>query len=329
MRRWILVLLLASCVIHGQDTPTSDPVMRAMTNELQRSVTELQFRDLEKPYFIQYVVIDQEEYRGTATFGALTASDLNRGRILQAQVRVGDYDFDNSEFSAGAGFQGPPPSGVASATVIDDDYDGIRHSLWLATDAAYKQSVEQLARKRAFVQNKNRDEQIPDFSKETSVEIVTPSRRGLQVDKARWEKQLREWSAIFREFPAVRQSNIVLAAQLTHRYLVNSEGTRTLQPSMLAFLEVEAITEAPDGMRLRHWLPFNAPSLDQFPPAQEISNAIRKLAADLTAVRSAPVLEADSSGPAESAGASLISFGVRRSDRSARGTSRTDGPLQG
>ncbi len=297
MKRWMLVLLLVSSAVRGQDAVTSDPVMRAMTDELQRSVTELQFKNLEKPYFIQYVVLDQEEYRGSATFGALTASDSNRGRILQAQVRVGDYDFDNSEFSAGGGFQGPPPSGVAASTVIDDAYDGIRHSLWLATDAAYKQSVEQLARKRAFVQNKTRDELIPDFSMESPVEVVTPARRGLRVDRARWEKLLREWSAIFKEFPVITQSNVVLAAQLTHRYLVNSEGTRTLQPSMLAFLEVEASTEAPDGMRLRHWVPFNASSLDQLPPPQEISIAIRKMAADLTAVRLAPVLEADYSGP--------------------------------
>src|SRR3990170_4088056 len=50
-------------------------------------------------------------------------------------------------------------------------------------------------------------------------------------------------------------------------------------------------------MRLRHWIPFNASSLGQLPPAAEISKAIRQLAADLTAVRSAPVLEADYSGP--------------------------------
>ena len=39
------------------------------------------------------------------------ASDMNRARYLQAQVRVGDYDFDNSEFVTGGGFQGPPPAG--------------------------------------------------------------------------------------------------------------------------------------------------------------------------------------------------------------------------
>lgn len=293
----VCVLLSSSVPYHGQNAAVStDPVMRAMADELQRSVSELQFKDLEKPYFIQYNVLDQERYRTSATFGALTASDASRARVLQAQVRVGDYDFDNSEFVAGPAFQGAPPAGVTNQTVIDNDYDAIRRALWLATDAAYKQSVEQLARKRAFVQNKIRGDQIPDFSKENPVTALG-ARRGLEIDKGRWEKQVREWSAVFKDFPEIQESNVVLEAQLTHRYLVNSEGTRTLQPSMLVFLEVDAGTEASDGLRLRHWIPFNAGSFDQLSPAQEITKAIRQMATDLTALRSAPVLDTDYSGP--------------------------------
>ncbi|HLH30907.1 MAG TPA: hypothetical protein VKY31_06860, partial [Terriglobia bacterium] len=103
-----LCLLCSVPVFVGQGTPAAnDSVMRAMTDELQRSVSELQFKDLEKPYFIQYTVVDQDRYRASATFGAITASDASDARILQAQVRVGDYDFDNSEFAGGGGgFQG-------------------------------------------------------------------------------------------------------------------------------------------------------------------------------------------------------------------------------
>src|SRR2546426_496065 len=292
-----LLLVTATAAVHSQTVAvSSDPVMRAMTDELERSVKELQFKDLDKPYFIQYVILDQERYRASATFGALTSSDTSQGRIVQAQVRVGDYDFDNSEFMTGPAFQGPPPSGVVSATVIENNYDAIRHSLWLATDAAYKQSVEQLARKRAFVQNKIRAEQIPDFSKEAAVTAIGTSRT-LDVNKARWEKQVREWSNIFKDYPEIQQSRVIFEVQIVHRYLVNSEGTRTLQPSMLVSIAVEAATESPDGMRLRHWVPFNASSFEQVPSGEEISKAIVKMAADLTALRAAPVLEADYSGP--------------------------------
>jgi TldD protein len=293
----LCLLLIASAAVHSQTATSSDsPVMRAMSDELKRSVSELQFRDLEKPYFIQYVILDQEQYRASATFGALTASDVDRRRIMQVQARVGDYDFDNSEFVAGPQFQGPPPAGIVSEMVVENDYDAIRHSLWLATDAAYKQSVEQLARKRAFVQNKIRTEQIPDFSKEMPVTAIGMMKM-LDFDKGRWEKQIREWSAVFKEYPSIQRSTVRLEAQVTHRYLVNSEGTRTFQPSMLVSVEIEALTEAADGMRLRHWIPFNVSSFDQLPSQEEISKSIRQMASDLTALRSAPVLDADYSGP--------------------------------
>ena len=78
----LVLLLVPSAFSYGQSTPAlSDPVMRAMADELERSIAELQFKDLDKPYFIQYIVLDQEEYRGSATFGALTASDRDRARI--------------------------------------------------------------------------------------------------------------------------------------------------------------------------------------------------------------------------------------------------------
>ncbi|MBI4472601.1 MAG: hypothetical protein HY646_08030, partial [Acidobacteria bacterium] len=273
---------------------SDDVIMRAMNDELQRSVAELEFKDLEKPYFIQYVIVDQEQYHASATFGALTASEWNRARALSAQVRVGDYNFDNSEFVAGGAPQAG--SGVLQPVVQENDYNALRHSIWLATDNAYKQAVEQIARKRAFVQNKVREEELPDFSKESPVNAIS-TRRSLELDQTRWEKQVREWSAIFRDFSEIDISNVSLRALLTHKYIVNSEGTRTMQASLVVSVEVDATAQAADGMRVGYSVPFNARSFDRLPTASGISNSIRKMAADLTAVRTTPVLDADYSGP--------------------------------
>src|SRR5437867_4622700 len=110
MRRLPLILLLVVIAVPSLQAQTSavaaDPVLRAMQDELQRSVRELQFKDLEKPYFIQYTVLDEDEYSADATFGAITSSDRSRDRVLGVQVRVGGYDFDNSEFVAAGPFGG-------------------------------------------------------------------------------------------------------------------------------------------------------------------------------------------------------------------------------
>src|SRR5439155_25474073 len=140
--------------------------------------------------------------------------------------------------------------------------------------------------------NKIRGDQIADFSKEAPVSALAV-RRALDIDKTRWEKQIRDWSALFKDYPEIQESNVVLEAQVTHRYLVNSEGTRTLQPLMLVSVEIDAGTEASDGMRLRHWIPFNAGDINQLPPVHEITKAIRQMASDLSALRKAPEVDAD------------------------------------
>jgi TldD protein len=300
--RLLVLLALLAVIPFAASAQTSilpsDPVLRAMHDELLRSVKELQFKDLDKPYFIQYTILDEDEYTADATFGAVTASNRNRDRVLGVQVRVGGYEFDNSEFVGGSAFGGggAAPNGVLQITVVDDDYGAIRHALWLATDNAYKQAVEQLARKKAFVQNKVQEEKIPDFSQETPTNAVVAKRR-LEVDQPRWEKNLRDWSAIFKTYPDIQQSGVSLNARLTHRYIVNSEGTQTVQPALIVSVQAAAAVQAADGMVLSHSVPFNATSFDQLPAADQIGTSIRQLASDLTALRTAPLLDADYSGP--------------------------------
>jgi hypothetical protein len=109
---------------------------------------------------------------------------------------------------------------------------------------------------------------FPTFHK-SNRSLLSGRGNKLDVDKSRWEKQVREWSAIFKDFPQIEESNVVMEAQLTHRYLVNSEGTRTLQPTMLVSVEVDAGAEAADGMRLRHWIPFMPAASSNWRPSRK------------------------------------------------------------
>ena len=197
----ILLILSSSAAYRSQNAATAaDPVLRAMTDELHRSVAELQFKDLDKPYFIQYIVLDQERYRASATFGAVTASDSGRARYVQAQVRVGRLRFRQFGMLTAPGFQGAPAAGITSQTVIDNDYDGIRHGLWLATDPAYKQAVEQLARKRAVVQNKVRGR--PDFRfREGNPGHGGWQQAGLDIDKAAGKNRSGNGRPYSKNFP--------------------------------------------------------------------------------------------------------------------------------
>ena len=279
----------------GSSAITADPVFKAMIDELNRSVVQLQLSNLDKPYFVQYIVLDEEEFAARATFGALTASTPSRQRLVYSQVRVGNYDFDNTEFNPG-GAGGAGRGGLYQGPV-DDDYDSLRHTLWLATDSSYKQAIEVIAQKRAAIQNRTQEERVPDFSKEAA-NVSVSERRKLEFDRAKIEGQLRQWSQVFREFPNIQSSSVTIRARMNHRYVVNSEGTRTMAPELLVILQASATAQASDGMVVSHSVPVYVRDFSDLPSTDAYTSAIRQMAKDLTALREAPVLDQDYSGPA-------------------------------
>src|SRR5208283_4161808 len=158
MRIARLSLLLASAAslaaLHAQD----DVVMKAMRDEMARSMHQLTLENLAKPYFIAYRVVDSDSASVAASFGALNHSKRNHYRMLAVEVRAGDYKLDNSHFfffNMDQGTSMQTFNGVTLLTV-EDDYKELRRQLWLATDSTYKKAVEDLSKKQATLQNRTR-----------------------------------------------------------------------------------------------------------------------------------------------------------------------------
>src|SRR5260370_27824088 len=81
--------------------------MRAMRDELARSMKKLQLENLQKPYFVAYRAVETANCNANASFGALIGSNCEapggttgRTRNLSIEVRVGDYARDNTNFYA-------------------------------------------------------------------------------------------------------------------------------------------------------------------------------------------------------------------------------------
>ncbi len=295
---WLFLLSpMISVVIQASNLSArqqEDVLLKALKDEMNRSMEKLQLKDMEKPYYIEYAVEDAETFVIKAVFGAIVESDQDRSRVLRAGLRVGSYDLDNSEFAGGSS----PYSMIGGRPiqlVLEDDYTALRHDMWLATDGAYKQALEQLAAKRSFIKTKIQPEEIPDFSREKAIKAIAP-KIVLTFDQKKWKESLRRLSAIFREYPVIYDSSIILNVRFSHKYFINSEGTVSLQPANLVSFHVRAATQASDGMGLKHFVPYYGVSLEQLPPEKEMAASIRKMAEELSALTSAQVLE-DYVGP--------------------------------
>src|SRR3954451_14766114 len=100
-------LVLSALLSLAPALAAEDGVMKAMRDELARSMKKLQLETLQKPYFIAYRELEQDTCAATASFGALVTAACNppepgrpRSRNMSVEVRVGDYARDNTNFYA-------------------------------------------------------------------------------------------------------------------------------------------------------------------------------------------------------------------------------------
>lgn len=306
VRRGLGVCLMAGLTLVRPALAADDVVMKALHDELDRSMKDLQLEKLEKPYFISYRVQDLTELNTSATFGALLSGSTARARYLTVQVRVGGYPHDNSNFLT----YPLQANGLTESIMLslDDDYQELRRQIWLVTDQAYKAAVETLSRKRAALENRNTRENLPDFSQEQpTAELATAS--AVRIDLQQAEALVRNLSALFRQQSEIFTSTVSLEFHDTRSWYINSEGSANTQHSSAATFMTLAQTQATDGMTLPDWVITSARSIEELPPESELAQQIRSMADRLTRLRHAPLVDRYT-GPVlfdERAGAEIVS----------------------
>ncbi len=280
--RTLPILLGLAAAALGQE----DVVVKAMRDELARSMAQLRMENLAKPYFIAYWIDDTNAAMVSATLGQLTASNEGRSRMLAVQVRVGDYMLDNTNFVSGR-----PGSVGIRALPLDDDYDEIRRQIWLATDAEYKQAGAALAAKVSALQrrkNLNLSVLLGDFTRQDPVTVNEPATR-LKIDVPALEKLARELSAVFRGYPEILSSGVQITASNATTRLLNSEGTFAAAVRPFVQLQVGARSQAADGAPVEDSFRVCGRSLDAL-GSDELLARTRALLARVKALRAAPAL---------------------------------------
>jgi predicted Zn-dependent protease len=276
--------------IYANGPKTINGVLKAMEEELSRSMKVLGEKGSPPPYFICYQITDKHRISISAALGALKNSRQNRSRLLDVDVRVGGYQLDNTHQMRGrrsSDYQFSHPVSISLA----DDPAAIKNAIWLETDKKYKYAAEKLIRIKA---NKGvtvkEEDQSDDFSKESTNKFIGES-VVISHDIAAWEKKLKEYSALFNHAAEIHNSNVSLTAEAENKYFVNSEGTSLLHGRTYWRLSIFANTKAEDGMGLFRSKVFDARFPGNLPDDRTIKAVIHKLIKDLLALRSAPVME--------------------------------------
>jgi TldD protein len=286
-------LAASTAATRAQVAADGDQTLRAMHDELERSRERLVFEGMEKPFYIEYRLLDLDVRSVTATFGALVASTTTRSRFMSVNVRVGDYHLDSSNFVSEDGFQGF--LGSTGQVGIDRDYNSLRQDLWLATDQAYKEAATQMALKQAFLRSLTKPPEIDDFGHMTAITKLDPR---IEPDwtTRKWEDEARAASAVLRDFPQLYGTRVNYSLTYLTTYLVNTEGTMLRTSSSLAAVEAALDTQAEDGMPLHNYYALYVARPADLPDAATVSKGVAQTGTELLELRSSPLVP-DFTGP--------------------------------
>jgi hypothetical protein len=265
----------------------SDPVLQAMLEELERSKAQLKMENVPAPFYIEYRVVDTDDYQLQAEFGSTENERRARFRFARVIVRVGDYHLD-SYYESG--------SGEATAMPVDDNTFALRHALWLATDSAYKAANEALTAKQGLYKRFAIEQTVDDFAQEPPVQSLGPLAR-LEFDPAKWRGLLESATALYREFPSVQTVGAGVHFFSTNVYFVNTEGTVLRSGRACYFVSETGSTQAIDGMRIDRSPGDTYGQPSELPGRQKLLADMREMLQSLTDLRTAPIVEEEYRGP--------------------------------
>ena len=265
----------------------SDPLFKALREELDRNKSQLKMDNVPAPYYIEYRLSDVDEFSAEAAFGALRQDQRIHGRSLRVVVRVGDYKLDS--------YYGPG-TGVVNFAPRDDDSIALRRDLWLATDRAYKIASEALASKKAVLSQYTADQPFDDFARAPALESFGSFVK-LDFSAATWKETLEKVTNLYRSDAKIQALSAYVRFRAVNDYFVNTEGTSTRQGYTTYSLNLSAETQADDGMELGRSPFYVGGSASELPSQEKLLAETAAMLQTLKDLREAPMVEEDYRGP--------------------------------
>lgn len=292
----ILVLLLTS----SNFLLANEEVIKAMNDEINRSMSDLHLESLEKPYFIEYTYSYTNYYNLKASLGEIISQDNDPTAKIKVDLRVGDYKFDNTNFlDFGFSFFGSGDDEEQfkdRRAPLQPDYSSMRRELWLATDAAYKQVSEIYSKKLSVVKNRMRTDTTHDFLKQGS-EKINNAIPIPEFDANKFSELVKIVSKEFKKYPQIDQSTVGIEYIPESTIKVNSEGLEFLKNSFYIGLEIVATAQTQDGMPLMQQYTAFSNYPDKVPTTDSLIQAVNQIAQKLVDLKNATTLTEPYSGP--------------------------------
>lgn len=294
------VFLLVVFWLLISDLYAKDEIMQAMRDEINRSMKQLKIENLQKPYFIEYKLEYSKNVNVQAVLGHTTDLKALPVARLTVNVKVGNYEFDNSnyiDFGLNLFGSGDDEEQYINRRIPTElDYYNLRKHLWLATDAAYKRSAEIYTKKETSLKNKIRRDTTPDFIKTPPYKSVDTNYL-VNIDINKLEEIAKKVSSVFRNYENIDVSKATVEGIDEFVYYINSEGTEYIKRNSQCGVEVIAATQCVDGMLVFDFFSSYSRTPEKLPTLDSLINGANLVAKNVSQLKNASIIDESYNGP--------------------------------
>ena len=294
MRYYIFLLLvvLFAGPAFGQGE-NNEVIFKAMQDEMERTREQLVLPDQAKAFYVSYAVARSRDFEVTGSLGSVAKSAMSDwNTVCSAQLLMGDYNHTSD-----TRYVGQFPAMRSSSEV---DYDMLRRTFWMLSDAVYKMSLQEDAAKKAYLQTNPLSPELaalPELTKAEPVEKIVEREKPFDVDLAKMEEMVKRVSAIFKEYKDIYNSSVSVYGTEIEFYKSTSEGVVLKQPSSYTSLSASCYVLTDDGVKIADSYSLLVATPEDLPSVEEVEKGVREFAEGLIALKNAPVLEEYYAGP--------------------------------
>ncbi|MFO7657320.1 MAG: metallopeptidase TldD-related protein [Bacteroidales bacterium] len=292
-------LNIPSTATANEPANTDSVIIRALKDELYRSINQLHDKETGNPFFISYTYLDGEVAEASALLGALNSSNKYSSTSWGIRLMMGDYDVNDENFQDNFSREQTDNIPITRQPPIEPDYEGIRNTFWWNTGNVFQSAVRNYKSKLAALKDKPIAEShnlLPDFTRAEPVKIYRNSSTGM-VSKEKLEIFVKDISNVFREYKEVSFSNVSAYQFKSNVYIFNTEGSEAVIPLNIITMDISASVYSPKGEVFRNSISFVGKSIEDFPMTDSIKNAVRALAKYLLELRQAEIINEKYTGP--------------------------------
>ncbi|MCK4664186.1 MAG: hypothetical protein KAT68_15060 [Bacteroidales bacterium] len=269
----------------------------AMKDEMQRNIESLSYEDFDPPFYISYTIGDIKVYNAKASLGALYYSLEDVSRNWSARVMVGNYEINDENFTEHPRYRS---NDIEYFNIpLENDYNGIRRSLWISANNIYKSAASKYKNKIEAIEKNNLQKSVLEIQDFCKVPIIKKNIESADFpySKHHWDSILRVVSSAFIKYNWIRNSEMELNFYQARIYFMNTEGIKTSVPIQLASLKIYAQTLSETGDHISDYIVYHAKTPKDLPTIDKLVEHVDKLANLLNQLKTASKLYEGYNGP--------------------------------